>query len=430
MHSRYLKWFVGMTLSCVGLMAAINYVVDPVWIYRGVEIPGFNGVKPKVSKYRFIWKATHLEFEKPEVVFLGNSRIELGFDPDAVYRLGLVGPDKKVFNGAIPGLFMHGLKRLVQQVIYAGGKNVGGKQELYIGIDFALFQKGMLVNSRELYAEHEGIFVVDESGNPQPFHRMVIFSKTLFSTEALNSSLQTLKKQEAKYQDLTNTGFNSNETMLQNIIKNGTQKKYFLKEEIRYIDGTLAGNKSHADYTQGIEELRDILMLAKQHNIKVTLFTTPIHVHLQYLDTHFVDEDYYYSWKRALANMINEVNTSEVDTSNTPGRAPVVLWDFTIPTEDTMEELPRDEHGVMQWYLDPSHFRSTLGERMMRRFMGGSPLAGDENFGMVLTPDTVEDNIRQYRQQLLVWQQEHPADYAAFMAHIEERKKLLARLAD
>jgi hypothetical protein len=413
MHSRYLKWLIGITITCVGLIAAINYIVDPAWIYHAVEIPGFNQVKPKVSKYRFIWKATHLEFDKPEIVFLGNSRIELGFDPDAAHRLGLVPEDKTVFNTAIPGLLMHGFKRFVQQVIYTGGT-----KELYIGIDFSLFQKGMLVKSRELYTEHEGVFVVDPDGNPQPFHSLVIISKTLFSSTTLNSSIQTLKKQKPKYQSLTKLGFNSNENMLQEIFEKGTQKKYFLTEDIRFIDGAVKNNKGSVDYVDGIEDLREILTLAKQHNIKTTLFTSPTHVHLQYLDAHAGDGDTFYNWKRALVKMVNEVNRD--------AQQPIVLWDFTIPTPDTMEELPQDDHGIMQWYLDPSHYRSTMGERMMRRFMGGEPAAGDENFGMLLTADTVEENIRQHRQQLLVWEQSHPDDYAAFMARMDKRKKLLA----
>jgi len=411
MHLRYFKWFAGITITCAGLMVAINYIVDPAWIYRAVEKPGFNQVKPKLSKYRIIWKASHILTAKPDILILGNSRVELGIDPSAAYRLGLIAVERSIFNAAIPAASIYSMQRFLQQAI-----DGGEVKELYIGIDYLQFMDDFFEGARQAYNEHEGLFVVDAAGNPQPLQPLVIFSKTLFSTEALNSSLQTLKKQHPKYQGLTSLGFNSNESMLQSILDGGTQKRYFLNEDIRFIDTSIKSTNSPAVYRKGLEELRALLLLAQKNHIKTTLFTSPAHVHLQYLDAHAGDGEDYYQWKRELAGMVADVNKT--------GENPVVMWDFSIPNIDTMEQLPENDVDLMQWYLDPSHYRATLGERMMRRFMGGKPAAGDEHFGMLLTADTVEENIRQHREQLLFWQQNYPQDYSDFMARIEQRINL------
>jgi hypothetical protein len=60
---------------------------------------------------------------------------------------------------------------------------------------------------------------------------------------------------------------------------------------------------------------------------------------------------------------------------------------------------------------------------MLLRMLGSSSGAEAE-FGMRLTPETIESAIDQHKQHLLLWQAEQPDDFAAFQQRIETRRKL------
>jgi len=102
MHAmtRYLyQWFLATALILI-VVAAINLVVDPYGIFRLIDAPGFNSVKPAAPSRGPMVKAYQVQRVQPKTLILGNSRAELGLDPNHPAWPQTARP---VFNAALPG---------------------------------------------------------------------------------------------------------------------------------------------------------------------------------------------------------------------------------------------------------------------------------------------------------------------------------------
>jgi hypothetical protein len=60
----------------------------------------------------------------------------------------------------------------------------------------------------------------------------------------------------------------------------------------------------------------------------------------------------------------------------------------------------------MQWYLDASHFSQALGNRMLD-VMFAAPTA-EQQFGVLLRPETIESALQQQREQQAAFQAAQP----------------------
>jgi hypothetical protein len=64
-----------------------------------------------------------------------------------------------------------------------------------------------------------------------------------------------------------------------------------------------------------------------------------------------------------------------------------------------------------------------LGDKMLLRMLG-DPQTTESEFGVQLTPDSIESAIEKHAHSLLQWQERQPDDYAAFQQRIEKRRDM------
>lgn len=77
---RYTLGLLAAITLLLALAAGVNRLVDPFWYYRDVEIAGFNAVKPRFARFERHIKPQLLARERPQVIVLGSSLSEIGFD--------------------------------------------------------------------------------------------------------------------------------------------------------------------------------------------------------------------------------------------------------------------------------------------------------------------------------------------------------------
>ena len=85
----------------------------------------------------------------------------------------------------------------------------------------------------------------------------------------------------------------------------------------------------------------------------------------------------------------------------------VALWDFSGYHRYAIEPVPQQPGVAMQWYLDASHFSQALGTRMLD-VMFAAPTA-EQQFGVLLRPETIEATLQQQREQQAAFQAAQPA---------------------
>ena len=98
--ARYLWAWVVSTLALLVAVAAVNLIVDPYGLFRIVDLPGLNRIKSQAGERAALFKRAGVERMRPAGLVLGNSRAEIGFDPESPAWPESARP---VFNLALPG---------------------------------------------------------------------------------------------------------------------------------------------------------------------------------------------------------------------------------------------------------------------------------------------------------------------------------------
>jgi len=98
--ARYLRSLSLATVALLALVATINLLVDPYGLFRVVRIDGFNAIKSQAGQRAVVFKRQGAERMRPNTLVLGNSRAEIGFDPQSPAWPASMQP---VFNLALPG---------------------------------------------------------------------------------------------------------------------------------------------------------------------------------------------------------------------------------------------------------------------------------------------------------------------------------------
>ena len=414
----YLFGWLGLTATLLLAVAAFNAVVDPYGLIRGVDRAGFNRVKPAAVAHGTMTKAYQVLRVQPGALILGNSRAEVGFDPQ---HPAWPAAAQRVFNLALPGTDSSASVQMLQHVL----ARPGGKLAMVVwGIDFVDF----LVDphtppSEPAVAGSGGRLLTQNDGSANPFRwrqQLRDHAESTLTMGAFLDSLQTLASQNNTFaSDLTPLGFNP----LRDYIKISADKGYwnvFRQKDVANLQAYLRRPKSIYDAggrsSYALEDLRRVIQLCQQNGVALYLVVYPYHAHLMEIIRITGHWPVFEDWKRALVHA--------VDQASTPGQS-VPLWDFSGFNRYANEDLPPrgDRHTVMQWYWEAGHFKSALGGLMLDRVLGhGTP---DPTFGVRLQSENLEAHIAVLQAQERDYRLTHAADVQALEALASESKERL-----
>lgn len=84
-YRRYTLSLLAIFLVVLTVVPLLNWLVDPFWYFRIIDVPGFNRVKPAYHVYEREVKSALVSKLRPQAIILGSSFAEVGFpvtDPD------------------------------------------------------------------------------------------------------------------------------------------------------------------------------------------------------------------------------------------------------------------------------------------------------------------------------------------------------------
>jgi hypothetical protein len=368
--NRYLtQWFLATALILLAV-AAINLVVDPYGIFRLVDSPGFNSVKPAAPSRGPMAKAYQVLRVQPKTLILGNSRAELGLDPNHPAWPQAARP---VYNAALPGTGTGTSLRYLQHVLAANAGNPAAQPTLVLwGVDFMDFLTDPTQPTPPRNAhvgDAESRRLMQASATDRLRQQVRDYAGSTLTLAAFMDSVQTLASQRNPYAvDLTPQGFNP----MHDYLKITADEGYwavFRQKDLMY-------DKTFARFPKGIfdasgntskhwQDLQDIMRLCRQHGIELRLFTYPYQAHM--LDT-FAKTGHAPGlalWKRALAKTLADEAAASVQPA-------FALWDFSTLSAITAEAVPQqgDRKSSMRWYWEAGHFKSELGGVMLVQMLG------------------------------------------------------------
>lgn len=362
--------FVSLPLSLVG---TFNLLVDPYDVFDTPNWFGINHSKPKKDNNDRLFKASDLTRLKPTTIILGSSRTKQGIDPE----YSVFADDRSTYNLAINGPNVYEVRRYLEHAI-ANQSNI---REIVFGVDFFMFNANL---------KNQPSFSEDRLGKKHISVNDAINS--LFSLDTLNISKATIEaslKEPNRYDPYGKNGFMPNRN-----INDGNTKWRFDRSIELYF-------QLHSDYQFSDKYLADfkkIVELCQQHKIDLKVFISPSHA-TDMEAIHITDRwQIMENWKREIVKI-------------TP------VWDFSGYNSVTTEPIK----DVMKNYSDNSHYTVAIGNLILDRIFNRSNTKNPSDFGVLLTPENLENYLAKVRSDREVWMKSH-ADEVKLVEHLKSQK--------
>ncbi len=382
----YLYWLLSTIGVCALATIALAIWVDPYRMYGTAPVHGWTELKPRSYEQAEIAKTYQLERIKPETLLLGNSRVEVGFDPDSLLWPSEARP---VFNAALAGRDLSSAFDMLMDSVA-----VHPPRTVIVGLDFLDFLKkpDTLPWPVPVRRAEERRLLVDEDGNRNPDRRLQGLRdrlRTTLTIDALTDSLKTLLDQDtAKSVTMTPNGFNPLHEYQVFVHRSGYHELFAQKNDIYEREYSALPKPDFADQLAFANSryLVKLIALARRAHIRLVVFIHPYHS--DYLDIIRRAQLWpsFENWKRALVKVRDDAAGS--DAANVP------LYDFSGYNRFSTEPVPPsgDQSTEMRWYWELGHYKSALGDEMLRVIMNG-----ETSFGRLLTRDNIEDVLAEIR---------------------------------
>lgn len=405
--TRYTIIVLAATAMLLAVSVSITVAVDPYNYFHGKRWAGINVKKPAAYAHAAWAKQQLAHRAAPRAAILGNSRMDIGLDPESTSWPESARP---VFNLAIPGQGLSDDLENLRVVFPADPPEI-----VVIGIDFLDF----------LYAgSGAGGRPSRRRGSLTVLERLDRFTVTAMSLTAVSDALATLRQQgNVNAENMKPHGFNPFRQYLTFVRQEG-HHAIFLQRNIENLNTYLRKPKSVVGPagapSPSFGDLAELLRWSAARKVQVKLVIYPYHLDILEGFRRTGLWPAFEDWKRRVVQLVD----AEVKNHAVGGAvADVTLWDFSGYHVYATEPVPApgDTGTHMRWYWEAGHFKSSLGNALLLKMMKNvEGPAG--NFGVSLTVQNVEAVIRRIRENGAVYRASHP-NAGLHIQKIIDRKK-------
>ena len=374
----YVLIFLACCASVIGAVAGLNYLVDPYLIHQwnSAQVQRLRATQEKLSA----WSKTYAVARyQPEVLYLGNSRTELGLPAQWPAFAG-----KTVFNGALSGA------SLADAILMARhASNLRPLDTVVWGLDAPSF--AMVAGNTDFVPE----LVADG-----PFYRLrrsLLTFQRVLTLEMAGDALRQLSGRQPRIcrSSLALYGQRDAACMAYRIHGWGGTQAAVAPRTREYLHG--------AGPTQEGMQALDASLSA--------LCGDATHVRLYINPTHAMTQDALYwagkwppveRWMADLAALAERLRMRGCD---------VRLYDFSGYNSITSEAIPQASgQAEMLNYWEPSHYRDRVGRMILARMFGGA--AVPEDFGIELAPAMLSAHMQGLHAARAQYHRRHPLESA------------------
>jgi len=353
-YRKYLRNMLAAALSVLAFFAAMNLIVDPFGIYRVVSWP--TAAIYKRSNNTRMAKAEAVRRPLWDVVLLGNSRVEMGLDPN---HPGW--GSERVYNCGLAGTNFDEIERAAQLAMHSPRL-----REVLLCLDYEDFNPGKNID--------------DDSArsllNPDLNH-MEYRLTALLGINVTGDSIRTIERMlQHRPSEFTPQG------LFRPVQPGLTRQQWF--DFLRGLSRRMRqGIAVSDDATAGMPRLEQLLATMSRRKIRVTLAILPCHVVMLECVRAAGRWDAMEQWTRGVVELVDRHNRSFTDR-------PIELWtfkQFAAANEEPVET-------TMRWYRDPVHFTKELGDVVLDRMKSR---ASPADFGTRLSAANVNDFLARVR---------------------------------
>jgi len=371
-YSRFIAQASAVALGGACLASAFVVAVDPYRLYRLVEKPGFNQVKPPPERYREEIKLSNAAAIRANAFIAGNSRAEIGFDPDFAARHA---PGLSFYNIALSGTDIATARRQLHYLREHGQTPL----VTILGVEFLDF------------LAHAPAAAPEDTHGTDGWKWKV---DALFSLASLTDAVRTLRIQHA--QDPESISPRGHNPLLE-YRRYAREQGYYALFQQRAMENA----RSYLDKPRslqasgkikGIEDLRALLDASIEDRSALHVVIYPYHAQILAMFELSGLWPLFDEWKRLLAEEIDRANRAH------PGQR-LVLWDFSGYSPYHCERIPgKNETTETRWYWEAGHFKQQLGDEVLARVIAPDSAAASA-FGFRLAPGNFEENRKRIERE-------------------------------
>jgi hypothetical protein len=387
---RYLALLCGGAALLLMAVSLLNYMVDPYMIHQwdSAQLQRLRPTREKLSA----WGKTYaIARWQPAIVYVGNSRTELGLPTRVPAFL-----DKRVFNGALSGA---SVADAIAMVGYAA--NMGKLDTVVWGIDAPSFS--MAVGNTEL----EPALL---TGNPWFFARRALLNlKRGLSLDMTEDSLRLLSG-----------SFGS--VCHSNLLFFGQRDAHCFTNQGGGWSGTRDAMRPRlSEFARGqgpsaaaMSAFSDSIARLCEAGTRVRLYINP---------THALTLDVLYwsgkwpameRWQASLVRLLSHRRSAGCD---------VTLHDFSGYNSVTSEHIPLvTQHNLMTNYWEASHYRANVGVMILTRMFGQGDAIPAQDFGVELDEENMDSHLAMLRAERERYHQTH-LEETAFARSIAQAER-------
>src|SRR6516164_9869851 len=278
----FFAWLGGTVVTLVCLAIALGVAVDPYRMYGTGTAPGWTALKPRIYNQTLIAKTYQLERIRPATLLLGNSRVEIGFDPEGRAWPASASP---VFNAAVAGGDL-----LTSLLMLRDALACRRPDTVILGLDILdLLQKpDVLPLAKQPADPDESRLLVDRDGHPNPDRPLQIWRDRIATTltiDAVLDGLATPFDQDLEQSPtMTRHGFNPLHDYRVAAVRQGYRELFAQKNAIYRQQYARYPAPAFLEPTRfaGFRYLQNIIELTTAHAKHLVLFIQPYHA--DYLD--------------------------------------------------------------------------------------------------------------------------------------------------
>ena len=380
---RYVAQFCALSGAIVFGIASLNYLVDPYLTHQW-DTASVRRLRPPQEKLSAWGKTYALARLRPSVVYLGNSRTELGMPTTAAQFAG-----KSVFNGALSGASLSDMIAMSQHAA-----NAGRLDTVVWGVDAASFSMmlGVTDFDRELVTDGAGYFA----------RRALLDLKRALTLDMTQDSLSLLRGQFGAvcHSSLARRGQRDELCMRVRIAERGGTRAAIAPRIVEFMRGDGPTEQANTAFDGALGTLCGAGPM-------IRLYINPTHALMQdalYWRAKWTPME---QWQRTLTDTVARHRGRGCD---------VRLYDFSGYNSITTEAIPQvSGQADMRYFWEPSHYRVNVGDMIMQRMFGGASSVPTD-FGLELTPTMVLDHQRAVRAAQERYHAEHATETALVRA--------------
>jgi hypothetical protein len=388
-NRRYLGIFCGLSGAVLLAVSGMNYVVDPYLTHQW-DTPRLQRLRPIREKLGAWGKTYAVARFQPAVVYIGNSRTELGLPTQMPQFAG-----KPVFNSALSGASIGDAIRLAQHA-----SQVSRVETMVWGIDAPSFsmEDGNTDLDPDLTADGRYFFL---RRGLLDLKRALALDMTRDSLSVLTGSYGAVCRSSLAFHGQRDDACIS----LRIGGWRGTQAAV-LPRTREYIRGAGPTAEAQAAFDASVDALC-------RRAIRVRLYINPTHAMMQ--------DALYWAGKWAAVEAWQRALTAAAARQRRAG-CDVQLYDFSDFNSITTEAIPQaGQPAYMVNYWETSHYRVNVGRMILTRMFGGAE-ALPPDFGVALLPSTVDLHLAAMRAGRARYHRDHPMETAMAQAVVAERR--------